>query len=221
MAKQAVIKFNTPIGTAAFPYLTKPDTKFNDEGDYKCDVVVAREEANELIAYLTHIRDKYNENIVPGKRKVILSPVAKKELDDAGDETGNFIFRTKLKAGGTRKDGSKWSQSPQLFDADGQTLGAGVDVWSGSRVAVAGVVKAYDMTIPTMDAEGNSIQAVRVGLSLQCKAVQVVELVSASGGSASSFGFGKVEGGYVAPAVEAGIVANDPVSDEDDGDEDF
>ena len=47
--------FTTPVGVAAFPYLSTPDTKFNEEGEYKVNLILTKEEvylsSNSLIDF--------------------------------------------------------------------------------------------------------------------------------------------------------------------------
>jgi hypothetical protein len=213
-------KFNTPEGTASYPHLTKPDTKFNDEGEYKCDVILTADEAAELVEYLEGIRDAYIPSVKKKKGvRQLVAPVFVNELDDADEPTGNVIIRTKLKASGTRKDGETWSESPNLFDSDGNPMAAGIDVWSGSRVIVAGTVKPYDMTVDSINAKGAPCKISKIGVSLACRGVQVIELVSAGEKTAASYGFAPVEGGYKTAAAEAGLGV-DPESQnnvDDDG----
>ncbi len=215
-------KYNTPAGTASYPHLTKPDTKFNDEGEYKCDVIMPAAEATELVDYLEGIRDAYIPTVKKKKGvRQLVAPVFTYELDDADEPSGNVIIRTKLKASGTRKDGETWSEKPNLFDSDGNPLAAGIDVWSGSRVIVAGTVKPYDMTVDSIDAEGAPCKISKIGVSLACRGVQIIELVSAGEKTAASYGFAPVEGGYKTAAAEAGLgVDPDSQNDVDDGEED-
>ena len=35
-----MVKYTTPKGVAQYPYLDKPDTKFNPQGDYKLNLVL-------------------------------------------------------------------------------------------------------------------------------------------------------------------------------------
>ena len=39
MAQQPVT-FTTPQGVAQYPWLSKPDTKFSEEGDYKVNLII-------------------------------------------------------------------------------------------------------------------------------------------------------------------------------------
>ena len=52
--------FTTPVGVAAFPYLSTPDTKFNEEGEYKVNLILTKEVAQPVI---TQIDSVYDENV--------------------------------------------------------------------------------------------------------------------------------------------------------------
>lgn len=202
-------KFNTPVGVARYPHLNKPDTRFDDEGVYKCDLIIEAGAAAELIAYLEGIRDAFFATLDAKKRKAYkLAAVYEDELDDAGDETGNIIIKTKLAAVGHNDKGETWTNEPKLFDSSGNPLPEDVQIWSGSQLIVAGTVMTYAMASTKM-----------VGVSLKCRGVQVIKLVSGSGQTAESFGFGAVAGGYQTPAAQAGL-GNTPAEDEGDASED-
>jgi hypothetical protein len=96
----------------------------------------------------------------------------KSELDDSGAKTGNVIFRFKSK------------KKPTLFDATGTPMDDSVVIYGGSTVKVSASAGAYN-------AAGNA------GITLYLNAVQVIDLVSGSGGGddLSTYGFA-VEDGY-------------------------
>lgn len=208
-------KYNTPIVTARYPHLNKPDTRFDDEGVYKCDGIAPADapETIELIAYLEGIRDaKFDELDAKKQKTYSKADVYEVELDDAGDETGNVIFKTKLNAvGKNAKTNETWANSPKLFDSQGNKLPEDVSIWSGSKLIIAGKVMAYAM---------GSTKS--VGVSLKCDGVQVLELVSGGGQTAESFGFGKVAGGFETEAAKAGFgESSDEGGDAPEDDEDF
>ena len=216
MAKRKPLpKYNTPIGIARYPHLNKPDTRFDDEGVYKCDVILPADadETVELIAYLEGIRQEKFDSLDAKKQKQYsLAPVCEDELDDAGDETGNVIFKTKLNAVGHNDKGETWNNEPKLFDSQGNPLAEGTAVWSGSKLIVAGKVMPYAMGSTKM-----------VGVSLKCDGVQVIELVSGGNQTADSFGFGKVAGGFETEAAQAGLgnSSDDDGDDAGDADDEF
>jgi hypothetical protein len=185
-------KFLTPLATAVYPHLTRPDTKFDPDGVYKCDVKLPREEAQDLIDALESIRDKFWDELVAKDKKIARQyskeSVYTDEVDDDGNETGLVIFKTKMKAKVTSKAGKVYTSEPRLFDAGNQRI-TPESVYGGSRVRVAGEVKPYKMD-----------STKKVGVSLRLKDVQIVELVEGTGGASP---FGEVAGGYVAPSKPA------------------
>ncbi len=48
MAQQPVT-FTTPQGVAQYPWLSKPDTKFSEEGDYKVNLILTTKDAQPLV----------------------------------------------------------------------------------------------------------------------------------------------------------------------------
>ena len=214
MKKIPLKKFNTPVGVAKYPHLNKPDTRFDDAGVYKCDVIVAAngEGVQELVTYLEGIRDaKFDELDAKKQKTYTRAPVCEVELDDAGDETGNIVFKTKLNAVGQNKTtGDTWLNTPKLFDSTGNPLPSDTAIWSGSKLIIAGKVMPYAMGSTKL-----------VGVSLKCDGVQVIELVSGGGQTADSFGFGKVDGGFQSQASEAGFTPKAAPQDEDEDEDDF
>ncbi len=91
-----------------------------------------------------------------------------KEVDDNDKETGNVVFRFKTK------------NKPALFDSDGKPM-QNVNVFGGSQVKVSATAAPYS-------AAGNQ------GITLYLNAVQIIELVSGSGGDSGGFGFTAEEG---------------------------
>ena len=223
-------KFNTPVGVARYPHLNNPDTRFDADGVYKCDLIVKfNKAAKELIKYLEGIRDKRfkaeKKDAKKGK-KFTKADVYSMELDDAGDETGNIILKTKLDAIGRNKDkGKEWKNSPKLFDSTGEPLASDVQIWSGSKLIIAGTVNSYAMTNKVLvekDGKTTEKKITSVGVSLKCKGVQVLELVTGGDATAESFGFGQHEDGYQTEASKAGLKSEETRAEEEGegGDED-
>jgi hypothetical protein len=65
MAQQP-ITFTTPKGIAQYPWLSKPDTKFSEEGDYKVNLILSKEEA---IPILKQINEVFAENVANETKK--------------------------------------------------------------------------------------------------------------------------------------------------------
>ena len=185
--KKAVIH-KSPAGTAQYPRLTKPDTKFKPEGEYKVTLVLPGAEAQPLIELI----DKaMGESLVKAKMenptkaktiKVATDKPYKAVTDDEGNETGDVKFNFKMAAKITsKKTGESWEQKPDLFDAKGKVL-VNPKVGGGSTVKVA--FELYLFYTPLVGA----------GVSLRLRAVQVLDLVEYNSRSASGYGFEEEEG---------------------------
>lgn len=209
MAKRKPLaKYNTPIGVAKYPHLNKPDTRFDDDGVYKVDLIVPEDEAAELVEYLEGVRDELFDSLDAKKQKQYSkAPVCEPELDDAGDETGNVIFKTKLNAIGRNDKGDEWTNEPKLFDSFGRPVDRDeVQIWSGSKLIVAGVCRPYAMG-----------STKKVGVSLKCDGVQIIELVTGGNATAESFGFKPQGEGFAFENQEP--TAENTSTDEDDGED--
>jgi hypothetical protein len=203
MAQQKLPTMVTPVGTAVYPWITKADTKFNPQGDFRTGLRMPLEVAQPLIDKLEAIRQeallesKKAKKKPPKEGNLPWSPV----YDDDGNETGEIEFKFKTKASGTTKDGKAFTKSIKVFDAKKNEV-EGLSIYGGSQIKVAFQAVPYD------------VAAVGVGLTLRFSAVQVLKLVEGGGGSDASV-FGE-EDGYVAEKKET----NEP-SEEDSSDEDF
>jgi hypothetical protein len=166
-----MVKYTTPKGVAQYPYLDKPDTKFNPQGDYKLNLVLDNEIDKKFVAVSKEVK---------GKRVKKADPPYFSEIDDDGNETGNIIFKLKQKAEITSKTGKTINMKVRLFDSKGKPLN-NVAVWGGSKVKCAGSLMPY--YTPTLG----------VGVSMKLAACQVIDLVT-SDSSADTFGFNEEDG---------------------------
>lgn len=205
MALQKLPLLKTPAGTAIWPKLTKPDTKFNADGEYSVKLAIPSEEAQDLIAQLDKVYAESQEIAKernPGKKIKAANKPYTMEEDDTGAETGNVLLSFKCKAKLTSKDGSTYPNAPKLFDSANKEFPKGEDIWGGSTLRIAFNPVPYYTAM------------VGAGVSLRLKAVQVINLVSGGGGNGASYGFGE-EDGYVAPAATTQTVTADADEDED------
>ena len=170
---QAPNVFTTPKGIAAYPWLSKPDTKFSETGDYKVNLVLTKEKA---LPILKQINDVFLANLeeetkkAKGKEVKKANPPFAEELDEEGKATGNIIIRFKSKA----------EYKPSLFDSKANAI-EDVNVWSGSEIKVNGSIAPYYTSL------------IGAGVSLRLRAVQIINLVE-GGRSASGYGFEEQEG---------------------------
>lgn len=205
------IRLNTPKGYAQYPYLLKPDTKFNPEGDYKVTLAMEDNEASrKLINKLEQILDDFYESdsqvanaINRGKK------LSKADIYEI-DAEGRICLKFKQKAVITKKDGTKSSVKIAQFDTKGTPIS--VNIGRDSVLKISFDVRPY-----------YALAMKSVGLSLRPVAVQVINLKEFGGNaSASSYGFSTDEEGYEAaedsepPFEDEGLENN-----EDDIDPDF
>lgn len=187
--KNFLTAFTSPVGEAVFPWLTKVDTKHDAAGVYHTDLSVPFELADDFIAKLEKVRSDFVATLpIAQQSGLVPRPVYNMELTrpefpkDASDmekdairvafepqETGNVLFRFKLKSTVTPASGETFTQKPVIVMAD---TGAAVEepVYGGSMIRVRGQIVPY-----------TNAMSKQVGVTLRLKAVQVLELVTGSG----------------------------------------
>ena len=183
MAKTNKVQIVTPRGTAVYPWLNRPDTKFSDDGEFKVTLKIPAEEAQDLISKLDKMLDDYQKEQSGKDAKVgryTANAPYEEEMDDNGNLTGNYLFKFKQKAKVHTKDGRTIDMKVALFDASRTPTQA--QVGGGSEVKVAATVWPYVMPATKT-----------VGLSLRPSAVQILSLVSVSSGASNLF---QVEDGF-------------------------
>ena len=185
--------FTAPAGTAKFPHLNTPDTKYDEDGVYKVDIVMdsGSSEAQELIALI----DNYVDEAVEEKKGELKPAAAKKleshtpyfmEEDDEGEQTGRVVFRFKANYQfKDQKTGNIIYRTITMFDAKGgKPLKNPPFVRGGSVLKIASKISNPWYNPQTKSA----------GVTLYIQAVQILELgQGGGGGDASGFGFGEEE----------------------------
>jgi len=172
---QAPNVFTTPKGIAQYPWLSKPDTKFNEEGEYKVNLILTKKEAAPVIeqinaAFAENFKVQEKEH---GKDIKTANPPYMDELDDDNKPTGNVIIKFKSKA----------IYAPAIFDAKGNVM-KDSNIWGGSEIRVNGSIAPY------------YVKLIGAGVALRLRAVQVIQYVEGGTGSADRFGFEEVDGGF-------------------------
>lgn len=179
------LRLLTPVGTARWPRLCKPDTKFDKDGVYKVDLILSNDDANPLIKEIRQVLDGHVASIKkekPSWKKKVADPPFFPEVDDADNETGNWIFKFKLKAVGVNGD-DRWEQRPIIMDSHKTPIDTeSIEVGQGSRMSVGCEVVPYLSPM------------VGAGVSLRLKIVQVVELRESGSSVGDDWGFDVVEG---------------------------
>lgn len=213
----------TPPGIAVWPKLTMPDYTYKEEGEYRTKLRFLPTDPGfpELIALLDAEHEKafseesakFHEdpkNKLKEVRKA--EPPYKVVVDDKGDPTGELEIGFGMKAMFKGKDGTEYHPKPGIFDAAGNPFPKSVG--GGSKIRVSFEVRPYFVA--------SSKQA---GCSCALRAVQVLDWVEFSRGTASSYGFGKEDGFTYAPeepeASSEGAPAGVAVSTNPDDQKDF
>ena len=184
--KHPVIKVK---GTAKYCHLNEPNKRFEPEfGTYSCDLVIDKDQADML---KNTLRPLYEEELKLAQEENQGKKIEQKEFPIKEEEEGGFLVKSKLKAGGRRRDGSEYSLSIALFDSQGKPLPEDVKVWGGSKVNLAFRPRFWYTAMAGF------------GVSFDLQAVQVLELQNGgvSGVAADAFGFTSEEG-YVANGGE-------------------
>lgn len=200
--KQKYVRTTTPKGKANYPWLNTPDTKFDADGVFKCNLIVPAKEAKALIK---QIDDEVKKAVADAKAKAKPADAKKikegekpyaEEVDDEGEPTGNIVFKTKQRAKIKTKKGDIIDKVIPIFDAKGTRIQANV---GGGSTLKLNVELAYYYVAAQKTA----------GVSLRLQAVQVYDLVEfGSGASAGSYGFSDDEDGYEGEAYVAPSKSN-------------
>lgn len=184
--KSKLTRYVTPLGTANYPWLNKPDTKFNPDGDYSVALTFRDDDGQ----FTTLINQELEKSLAKAKELNQGKKIKQADAPITENEDGSITLKFKLKAKVTPKNGEPFEQKPALFDAKGKPLDREVLIGGGTKMKVAFEVVPFYTAL------------VGAGLSLRLKAVQVIDLVEYSGGgNGSSYGFGE-EDGYEAKASE-------------------
>jgi hypothetical protein len=171
----------TPKGTAVYPRIDTPDTKFNDDGVYSCKLHVSEEAFNAFTTQVTAIveREYKAECTAKGKN---LKKSASNPIRITPD--GDFEIYAKQVAQRQTKKGLLTFSIP-VFDSKGSKLPTAPAIGSGSSLKLS--VEVYTWYT---DLQG-------FGYTLRLKAVQLLELIEYNNGSGSSYGFTEEENGYI------------------------
>lgn len=229
-ARKKLPKFTTPKGKFLYPKLVEVDygtDKFKKpEGEYNVKLILQADDPATK-EFLAKLQPTYQEALSEGKVHFDALPVAKrKELKklkegalyqdvydkETEEPTGEIIIGFKMKASGTYskgpKTGQKWHRKPVIFDAKGLRIEKPPAIWSGTIGRVSFSARPY-----WLPKDGQA------GLTLYLEAVQIIDLVTSGGASASQHGFDE-EDGYQfeeAPAEDAPLDADDKSIDPEAG----
>lgn len=185
----------TPTGIAKYPSLNTPDTRFESQqakgGEYHVDLRIAEKDAlpmiEQLNAMLAEWVTKANAERKAEKKKPLsaFSPTPWQQEYEDGEPTGYWILKLKRGAQWKDRNGNIQKNTIRFFDSAGAALST-VDevIGGGSQLRVAFTCRGW-------------IAPIGIGIALDIRAVQIIELSSFGGGD-SDFGFDAVDGGFVA-----------------------
>ncbi|QLL88585.1 hypothetical protein GWG10_10300 [Aeromonas caviae] len=174
--------FNTSSVIAQSPYLLDPDTKFNAEGDLKCNFTV--EDNDYWRGVIERCESDLKEYAAQVHKDTGKKPRLSADLPWVENYDGTITFKTKRKAQITRKKDKKVIEItvPQ-FDAKCQPIMPMVEISGGSAINLN--LEIYTWVVIN-----------RAGVFLRPLAVQVLDLYEKRGPrrDADEYGFGVVEG---------------------------
>ena len=192
MAKNNNVKVVSPVGVSQYAWLTPPDTRYDETGHYKTNLIINAKQAQSL---KTQIDAEIKKSVALAKEKAKGKAIkeAPRPYDDEmidGKASGNVIFKFKTKAKIIAKDGKVIPNRVALFDSAGKPM-IDANVWSGSEMKVSAEL------IPYYTAMAGA------GVSMRLRAVQVTKLVEGGSSNAKGYGFEKVKDGYEQPEAVA------------------
>jgi len=183
--------YTTPLGTVQpYAYIQRPDTQYNDRGEYRIKLAVPSDKAQGLI----NLIDKaHQENMA----KLKANPKFKgKRIKEGGmpffeDDEGNVIFTFKMY--GSFKDQSTGEHKEltlRVYDSQGKRIMDVPNISGGSTGKVEFSLFAYTPS-----------GAVGASVKLQLSKFQLKDLVEYQAGGNDTFGGGdddEMSGGYIA-----------------------
>ena len=128
--------FTTPRVAAQYPYLLDPDTKFNAEGDLKCNFTV--EDNDYWRGVIEQCESDLKEYAAQVHKDTGKKPRLSTDLPWVENDDGTITFKTKRKAQITRKKDKKVIEItvPQ-FDAKGKPIKPMVKIGGGSEIRLS------------------------------------------------------------------------------------
>jgi hypothetical protein len=180
----------TVTGTASYPHLTQPNTKFDADGTYSVNLRLSDADAKALIS---QIETAVQADVLAVCARAKVDPAKVKRAPLPWGPAKEVKNTTEFKIKNNRVCGSgdkKFTFTPRLFDALNRVFPADEKIGMGSKIRVA--FQPYVWFV-----KGET------GISLRLQAVQVIELKSPA--SAEAFGFTAVTeiGSVAAPDVAA------------------
>lgn len=207
-------------GIAVYPRVTgEPDTQFDKDGSYSIKVryeasnekgaafgaALKKEIDERMKATLAVAKKEHPAKVAAAKAKKAKPPEAPKLASTPyfeDEESGDITFSFKMKASGVTKDKKPWNRKPAVFDAKGTPVAQDIKLGGGSIVKVSFEPSDFYTTVGA-------------GVSLRLNAVQIIELVEWTGGTASSYGFEEEEGFTSEAPPDTSAAEEEGFTDED------
>ena len=182
--KNNYTKIVSGVGVSQYAWLTQPDTRFDEVGHFKTNLILSGEEADTLKGAINEALTKsiaLAKEKAKGKNLKTAPTPFEDEVDDNGEPTGSTIFKFKTKAQITTRDGKIIPNKVAIFDSKGNPM-VDCNVWSGSEMKVSAELVPYFTAM------------VGAGVSMRLRAVQITKLVEGGAGNAKGYGFNEEEG---------------------------
>jgi len=147
------IKGVSPKGVAQYPWLVKPDTRYDADGVFKTGLILPGD-AETTKEFMDKFRDIFVEEY--GQKKL-----SKANLPfDIDEETGDVVFKFKSKS------------RPRLFDSKGNPIqrASELKIGGGTVIKISYSAKTYDTGSNT-------------GVTCYLNAVQIIDLVEYKSGN--------------------------------------
>ena len=156
----------TPVGSAVYPKLINPDTKFNPDGVFSCKLIVSEDDYNAFRAQLNPlIEQEYNKHCIATGKDKIKRAVEPVRINDDGE----YEINAKQTAKTTTKQGDVLEFKIALYDADVKPITDEPNIGSGTKMKLS--VQPYFW----------NVSALGFGYTLRLKAAQIIELVEYNG----------------------------------------
>lgn len=175
--------YTSPKGTAVWPRIDTPDTKFDEDGVFSCKLHVSEGDFKAFEAQINkQVEADYKaECASQGKDKLRRAASCPLRITDDGD----YEIYAKQKAKVHTKSKGTLEFSIAAYDSQGKKIET-PKIGSGSTLKMA--VEVNTWFVPSQG----------FGYTLRLRAVQVIDLVEYGVGEGSvGFGFGAEEDGYV------------------------
>ena len=184
----------TPAGSAQYPRLNSPDTRFHEDGEYRCNVIVTEKEAKGFEKILRKLYDQeYKLRCEEEGKKFKKSDFFPVVINDEGEH----IIKAKRQGTWTTRDGVKKENQIAVYDASAQPMPNDLIVGAGSKVILSVRPNFWNTGM------------LGFGCSLSLMGVQVLELADYS--PTATLGF-EAQDGF----VHGGETFDEVVKEEDE-----